>query len=236
MKFESIYEKLRPQIIGLGMMELAWISYWLLTGDNVGAGYALTAYGWVLTMLIWLYFLIKLSRNGIFLAHSEKFSNLLGFFSVILLPVVLFGSTEVGRHGVLTAATRTPDLHLVLIHCLRLLSIGTIIKYVQKQLPLHFVIFGSLPDLLFALSAVGLAFLDPGMAENSGFYFVWHSIGIAVFFGAGISMFLSVPSPIRIFNRKPDTALVFQYPMALAPNFTVPLFAVAHLFALLKLV
>ena len=34
---------------------------------------------------------------------------------------------------------------------------------------------------------------------------------------------------------KPDTSLVFQFPMLLAPNFTVPLFALAHVFALVRL-
>ena len=63
---------------------------------------------------------------------------------------------------------------------------------------------------------------------------VWHIVGITVFMGAGISMFFSVPSPLRITHSQPDTAIVFQFPMALAPNFTVPLFMLAHLFALTK--
>ena len=66
---------------------------------------------------------------------------------------------------------------------------------------------------------------------------LWHRIGIIVFFGAGISMFFSVKSPLQLFrNANPDTSIVFQYPMLLAPNLTVPLFAIAHLFALVKLV
>ena len=63
----------------------------------------------------------------------------------------------------------------------------------------------------------------------------WHIVGFLVFFGAGISMFFSVPSLFRIYHDKPDTSLVFQFPMVLAPNFTVPLFALAHVFALVKL-
>ena len=48
-------------------------------------------------------------------------------------------------------------------------------------------------------------------------------------------MYFSVPSPLRLTHRPPDTSIVFEYPMVLAPNFTVPLFIVAHLFALVKL-
>lgn len=64
---------------------------------------------------------------------------------------------------------------------------------------------------------------------------VWHIVGFSLFLGAGISMFFSVPSPIRIYHTQPDTSLVFRFPMLLAPNFTVPLFMLAHLFALTKL-
>lgn len=48
-------------------------------------------------------------------------------------------------------------------------------------------------------------------------------------------MFFSVPSPLRIYHDQPDTFIVFKYPMLLAPNFTVPLFMLAHAFALVKL-
>jgi len=37
-----------------------------------------------------------------------------------------------------------------------------------------------------------------------------------------------------IFGLLP-TAIVFQFPMVLAPNFTVPLFMISHLFALVKM-
>ena len=48
-------------------------------------------------------------------------------------------------------------------------------------------------------------------------------------------MFFSVPSPLRIYHDKPDASIVFQFPMLPAPNVTVALFAVAHVFALVKL-
>ena len=69
---------------------------------------------------------------------------------------------------------------------------------------------------------------------RADFYIALHSAGFLAFFGAGISMFFSLPSPFRIYHGEPDTALVFRFPMLLAPNFTVPLFALAHLFALVK--
>ena len=77
------------------------------------------------------------------------------------------------------------------------------------------------------------------MAANgplgSSFLVTWHVIGFSLFLGAGLSMFFSVPSPLRIYHTQPDAAIVFRFPMVLAPNFTVPLFMIAHLLAQVKL-
>jgi hypothetical protein len=105
----------------------------------------------------------------------------------------------------------------------------------QGELPLHFVILGALPDFLFAVSAVVVAVLGTNRPLDHSFLVAWHLIGFSVFFGPGISMFFSVPSPLRIYHDKPDASIVFQFPMVLAPNLTVPLFMIAHLFALVKL-
>ena len=96
------------------------------------------------------------------------------------------------------------------------------------------MLLGALPDFLFAASAVLLVVLGAGCVPHS-FLVGWHLVGFSLFLGAGISMFFSVPSPLRIYHSKPDASLVFKFPMALAPNFTVPLFMIAHLFALTKL-
>ncbi len=95
--------------------------------------------------------------------------------------------------------------------------------------------FGSVPDLLFAASAVVTTILEATAPLGQDLLIGWHFVGFFVFFGAGISMFLSVPSPFRIYREEPDASLVFQSPMLLAPNFTVPLFALAHVLALVKL-
>ena len=100
---------------------------------------------------------------------------------------------------------------------------------------MHFVIFGTIPDLLFAASAVVLTVLEASAPLGRDLLIIWHFVGVFVFFGAGFSMFFSMPSLIRIYHDKPDTSLVFQVPMLLAPNFTVPLFVLAHAFALVKL-
>ncbi len=234
-RFGEIYERVRPLIIWLGLGELAWIGYWLLNFGDTTPGYISTAVGWLVVMLAWMALVIYLGSRGVFLKHTRWLSNLVGFYSVLALPAVLFGAIDVAREGLVLAAFHTSNLQLVSFHVLRLLAIGTVIKYMQGQLPLHFVIFGSVPDLLFAASAVVVTILEATTPLGQDFLIVWHIVGFFVFFGPGISMFFSVPSLFRIYHDELDTSLAFQFPMLLAPNFTVPLFALAHVFALVKL-
>ncbi len=234
-RFGEIYERARPLIIWLGLGELAWIGYWLLNFGDTTPGYMATAVGWLVGMVAWMALVIYLGNRGVFLKHARWLSNLAGFVLVVAFPTVLFGAIDVAREGLVLAASHTSDLQLASFHALRLLAIGTVIKYIQGQLPLHFVIFGSVPDLLFAASAVVATILEATAPLGQDFLIVWHFVGFFVFFGAGISMFFSVPSLFRIYHDKPDSSLVFQFPMLLAPNFTVPLFALAHVFALVKL-
>jgi len=233
--FKTYYEQLRQLIIWLGLTELAWVAFWLLHADDMESGYVWTVGFWIVAMLTWMGLVIFLGTRGFFLEHTRWLSNLVGVFLVVGFAAVLFGMVPFGREGLIRAAKGTTDLQLVSIHVLRLLAIGTVIKYMEGQLPRHFIIWGSLPDFLFGVSAVVVTSLATYGSLSQDFLYTWHAVGFSLFAGAGISMFFSVPSPLRLYHDKPDTSIVFQFPMVLAPNFTVPLFMLAHAFALLKL-
>ena len=233
-KFKNTYESIRPLVVLLGLTELVWIAYWLLRADGSTSGYKMTVVAWVGVMLGWLVLVTLTGRRGFFLQHTRRLSNLVGVMIVVAFAVILFGAVPTARDGLVLAAEATTDRELASIHILRLLSIGTIINYAQRELPLHFVIWGSLPDFAFALSAVVVTFLAGSGAPGQGFLLAWHCIGFSLFLGAGVSMFFSVPSPFRIYQGKPDASLVFTFPMLVAPNFTVPLFMLAHVFGLVK--
>lgn len=231
----TTYERLRPLIIWLGLTELAWIAYWLLSIDHAAPQYVGVILFWVVSMLVWMGAVILLGKRGFFLQRTRYLSNLVGIAIVLTFAVLLFGVVPVAREGLVLVARNTPDVQLISIHILRLLAIGTVIKYLHGELPLHFVILGSLPDLFFGISAVVVMALAANGSVGHNFLVAWHLLGFSVFGGPGISMFFSVPSPLHIFHSKPDTSIVFQFPMLLAPNFTVPLFMLAHAIALVKL-
>ena len=231
----TTYEQLRQLIIWLGLTELAWITYWLLSIDHAAPQYVGVTLFWVVSMLVWMGAVIVLGKRGFFLERTRYLSNMVGYTSVLTFAFLLFGIVPVAREGLVLAAGNTPDVQLISIHILRLLAIGGVIKYLQGELPRHFAIIGALPDLFFGISAVVVMALAANGSVGHDFLVAWHLLGFSVFFGAGVSMFFSVPSPLRIFHSKPDTSIVFQLPMLLAPNFTVPLFMLAHVFALVKL-
>lgn len=223
---------LTPAIVWLGLGELTWLVYWFLRPATTSPAFTVTVVGWVAVMLLWLAAVMVLGTRGFFLAQSRRLSNMVGVMFVVAVSAGWFAATGVGQIGILAAAAAVPDVQMAGVHILRLLAVGTVVKYVQRQLPLHFVLLGSMPDVLFAVSAVVVTTLTMAGPLPAAFLLVWHTVGILVFFGAGVSMFFSVPSPLRLFHTQPDASLVFRFPMVLAPNFTVPLFIVAHLFAI----
>ena len=232
----SIYERLRPMIIWLGIVELAWISYWLLSGSQSSALYIGIVIFWIISMLAWLGSASFMGMRGAYLRHTAYFSNLIGFASVIVFFTLIFCFIPIVWETFIIAAQDIPDVQLIAIHVLRLLAIGTIIKYLHGELPLHFLVLGSFPDFFFAISAVVVTTLTiNGHLLGHNFLVAWHLLGSVVFLGAGFSMFFSVPSLLRFSYHKPDASIVFRFPMLLAPNFTVPLFVIAHLIALVKL-
>ncbi len=231
----TMYEQFRPMIVWLGLTELAWIAFWLLSFDQAAPQYIGVVVFWVVSMLVWMGAVILLGKRGFFLQWTRYLSNLVGFTCVLTFAFLLLGVLPVAREGLILAAGNTPDVQLISIHILRLLAIGGVIKYLHGELPRHFLILASLPDLFFGISAVVVMALAVNGSVGHDFLVIWHLIGFSVFFGPGVSMFFSMPSPLHIFHTKPDASIVFQYPMVLAPNFTVPLFALAHAIALVKL-
>ncbi len=231
----TTYEQLRPLIIWLGLTEQAWLSYWLLSVDRAAPQYVGVVIFWIVSMLVWMGAVIIMGKRGFFLKGTRYLSNLAGVAGVLAFAFLLFGTVAVVWEGLVSAAGNTPDVQLISIHILRILAVGTVIKYLHGELPLHFVILGALPDGFFGISAVVAVILVANGLVGHDFLVIWHLLGFSVFIGAGVSMFFSVPSPLRIFHSEPDASIVFQFPMLLAPNFTVPLFMLAHAVALVKL-
>jgi len=231
----ATYERLRPLIVWLGLVEVAWLAYWLLAGGPANAVFRATVATTAALLFAWMSFVGVAGNRGFFLAHTRQLSNHVGLSICLGIAVVPFLVVPAAREGVIAAVGNVSDAQFAVIHILRLLAIGTVIKYLHGELPRSFLILGSLPDLAFGLSAVVVTALLVSGPLDVTWLAVWHALGCAAFLGAGVAMYFSVPSMFQLFDSKPDTSIVFKFPMLLAPNFTVPLFMVAHVLALVKL-
>jgi len=187
----------------------------------------------IFSLLIWLglssYFAIK----GDYLKNTQRFSTLIGLL-IPLLFIFLFSLWDDFQELFKALAFTTPFKALVGFQALRILSIGTIIKYYQGQLPLHFFILGIIPDFLFSITALYLLIDFSRGGRPSKKFALWNIFGIIAFTGAGMSMYFSVPSLLQITETAPSSSLVFDFPMALAPTFTVPLFIMGNLLGILS--
>ncbi|RLA63840.1 MAG: hypothetical protein DRQ88_11940 [Epsilonproteobacteria bacterium] len=184
-------------------------------------------------LFIWLGLSSYFSIKGDFLRNSYYFSTLIGL--MIPLLIIYFVSLWDDFQELFKAmAFVVPFRYLVGFQALRILSLGTIIKYYQGQLPLHFFILGSLPDFFFSLSALYLFFYYRGGGHPTKKFIQWNIIGIIAFTGAGVSMYFSIPSLLQITDTGPNSTLIFNFPMVLAPTFTVPLFIMGNMLGILS--
>ena len=218
----------------LGLTQLAVFWYWgdmALKYDKNLKRYTLNTL--LIVLLIWFgltsYFAIK----GDYLKNTYYFSTILGLL-IPLLIVFMFSLWDDFKELFKALAFVVPFKSLVGFQALRILSIGTIIKYYQGQFPLHFFILGSLPDFIFSLSALYLFFDFKKGGHPSKKFALWNILGMIAFLGAGISMYFSVPSLLQLTDTGTNATLAFNFPMALAPTFTVPLFMMGNMLGILS--
>ena len=128
-----VYEQTRPLIIWLGLTELIGMVSWLWSAPGTSTGFRIIAMAWTLSVVGWTALVVHLGKSEFYLRQTRWMSNLVGFVFVIALTVAFFGSTETGRLGVTQAARHTSHVQLAGFHVLRLLAIGTLIKYFQEN-------------------------------------------------------------------------------------------------------
>ncbi|MEL6992030.1 MAG: hypothetical protein AAGL92_10670, partial [Pseudomonadota bacterium] len=77
---------------------------------------------------------------------------------------------------------------------------------------------------------------------SATFLIVWSLVGMAAFLGAATTMYFGVPGTVLSFRwaavrrgEEPPTLLPFRWPMNLAPAFCAPVFWLAHMLLIFKL-
>ena len=139
------------------------------------------------------------------------------------------------RRCLIEGAAATPAHWFVAIQALRVAAIGTLIKTIQGEFPLHVELAIGITDLAFGISAVALySFVKSGKLSSDALI-VWHRVGILIIaLPAGFAIQASLPGALSEFGGLPASSLMFDYPMALAPTLVVPIFLILSNLAIIR--
>jgi hypothetical protein len=141
------------------------------------------------------------------------------------------------RSAILAIIDSLPVSWLVGVQAIRITAIGTIIKYLDGDLPGHFILPVGVPDFAVGLTALPMAWwASRNLANAKPILIAWNVVGASVFLSAGILMHASMPGPVQLFTSGPTTHALFEFPLALVPTFLVPCFVGTHLACLWKLI
>ena len=153
--------------------------------------------------------------------------------AAVVGPVLLFA----GLRDLLRWIVDATPLHwFAAFHALRIGALGTAYKTWTGAFPVYFELLVGVPDLLFGLSALWVAYaLKRGVMGERGFL-AWNLIGALIIVpSAPILLQLGLPGPLQVFTALPDARAVFTYPMSIAPMIGVPLFVLANLWVAWRL-
>ena len=190
-------------------------------------------------LFAWVVVSSTLAIFGVYL--DERALRALPLLCGFLVPIGIVAAAlrfdPVLRSGVLSILGSLPLSWLVAAQAIRITAIGTILKYLDGDLPGHFILPVGVPDLAVGLTALPMArwaARNPASARPS--LIAWNVIGASIFLSAGVLMHVSMPGPVQFFTSGPTTQTLFEFPLALVPTFLVPCFVGLHMACLWRLI
>lgn len=180
----------------------------------------------------WAVLSAHLASSGTYLS-----SELLEWMPGLWLPLVPFAIVGIAlgvsrdfRRALVGILDVTPPQWLVYVQAVRISALGTLIKTMQGKFPLHFELGVGIPDLLFGLSALWIAWAVRRGAIGWGGLAIWNLLGFAlVALPALLLTQMGLPGPMQVFEGPPASEVLLVYPMALAPTVVVPFFLMLNL-------
>jgi hypothetical protein len=189
-------------------------------------------------LALWVLASSTLGLTGAYLHRSalQFLPLLVGFLVPSLFVTVLLWRQDTFRSAVRSLILWLPLRWLLGVHAIRITALGTIIKYLNGELPAHFILPVGVPDFFVGLSALPLAlWVSPTDPFGRRCLIAWNIAGSLVFAYAGLALHFSVPGPLQLFTSGPTTESIFRFPLVLVPTFLVPFFVGLHAATLWRL-
>jgi hypothetical protein len=194
----------------------------------------LTVWAVLAILVAWALASAYFASSGAYMAPG-----LLKLMPGLWLPLVPFAIVGIAlgvsrdfRHALVGILDVTPPQWLVYVQAVRIAALGGLIKTMQGTFPLYFGLGVGIPDLLFGLSALWVAWAVRRGAIGWRGLAYWNLVGFAVVaLPAGPLAQMGLPGPLQVFEGPPASEALFVYPMALAPTVVVPFFVMLNLWA-----
>lgn len=183
-------------------------------------------------LTLWFALCALLTRQGVWLTESLRpwLPGLwLPLIPMLLMALLLLTPLRAALPRILDV---TPPAWLVAIHALRIAALGTFVKTIQGEFPLHFELGVGIPDLVFGMSAPLVAVAVAHQALGPKGLARWHAAGfLLIAIPAPLLLQLGLPGPLHWFREAPTSEALLVYPMALAPTVVVPCFLLLNAWA-----
>lgn len=173
-------------------------------------------YGLLAAFVIWAGIAAILGFRGIHLSLMQEVPLLWQAFVPMVIWMTAFAMSSSLRSALWKIAETTPAHWLVLVQALRIGAIGGIMKGVRGEIASDYVFWIGIPDFLFGLSALVVAFLVQQQTIGSRTLLVWNLVGF-------ILIVFPTFLPMKYWMSEPGFEFIFEFPMILAPSIVVSL-------------
>ena len=226
MNFSSV-----PFLFLLQIAFWLWLARSTYVRQQLAKSQAMSIIIWLFMLIAWGFVTSALSINGAY--TSPGFLRLLPGFWLPMIPMVLtaglYASWSTFRDALQHIVAETPLQTLTLIQVLRIAAVGGLYKASQGLMPVAFVMWVGIPDLLYGISALVLASAQCTKIYSARLLGIWNLVGIAIIaMTAPLAMQMSLPGPMYIFQNLPDAQALLAFPMVLAPTLVVPFFIIIN--------
>lgn len=177
---------------------------------------ARAVYGLLAAFAIWSGMAAILGFRGIHQSLMQEVPLLWQAFVPMVIWMTAFASSGSLRSALWKIADTTPAHWLVLVQALRIGAVGGIMKGMRGEITSDYVFWIGIPDFLFGLSALVVAFLVQQHTIGSRTLLVWNLMGF------GLIVFPTF-LPMNFWMSEPGFEFIFEFPMILAPSIVVSL-------------
>ena len=181
----------------------------------------------ITALTLWGCLSAALSLGGLY--DDLSFLSMLPGLWLPLVPIVIAGLVllflPLARTRFHQIALAVPPQWWIGIQTLRLFAVGTLIKTVIGQFPVHVELAIGLTDLAFGLSAAVLFSVVKARRMAADAIALWHIVGILIILIPGeLAVQTGLPGGLQVFSNPPTAEVMLDFPMVLAPTLVVPVF------------